>query len=56
MNDNIIFDTFKPDETIRKLMDVLTLRELGCYAPNGLRSGLELAYAGFPKNSSQSGM
>ena len=48
----IIFDRTKPDGTMRKLMDVSTLRELGYFAPTSLRSGLELSYADFLKNSS----
>jgi GDP-L-fucose synthase len=45
------FDTSKPDGTMRKLMDVSKLRALGYVAPTNLRSGLELAYADFLKNS-----
>ena len=48
----IIFDRTKPDGTVRKLMDVSKLRELGYVAPTSLRSGLELSYADFLKNSS----
>ncbi|MDB2690572.1 GDP-L-fucose synthase [Planktomarina temperata] len=48
----LIFDKSKPDGTMRKLMDVSTLRELGYCAPTSLRSGLKLAYADFLKNSS----
>ena len=48
----LIFDKSKPDGTMRKLMDISTLRELGYFAPTSLRSGLELAYADFLKNSS----
>ena len=43
----LIFDKSKPDGTMRKLMDVSTLRNLGYIAPTSLRSGLELAYADF---------
>ena len=49
----LIFDTSKPDGTMRKLMDVSTLRELGFVAPTRLRSGLGLAYADFLKNISE---
>ena len=52
-NGELIFDTFKPDGTMRKLMDVSKLRELGFVAPTNLRSGLELAYADFLQNSSE---
>ncbi|MDA9854686.1 GDP-L-fucose synthase [bacterium] len=48
----LIFDTSKPDGTMRKLMDVSKLCELGYSAPTNLRAGLELAYADFLKNSS----
>jgi len=47
----LIFDTSKPDGTLRKLMDVSTLRKLGYVAPTSLRSGLEIAYQDFLKNS-----
>ena len=43
----LIFDKSKPDGTMRKLLDVSTLRNLGYVAPTSLRSGLELAYADF---------
>lgn len=49
----IIFDKSKPDGTMRKLLDVATLRALGYFPPTSLRSGLELAYADFVKNGSQ---
>ena len=52
-NGELIFDKTKPDGTMRKLMDVSTLRELGYLAPTILRSGLKLAYVDFLKNSSQ---
>ena len=48
----LIFDKSKPDGAMRKLMDISTLSELGYFAPTSLRSGLELAYADFLKNSS----
>ena len=47
----LIFDTSKPDGTMRKLMDVSKLVELGYVAPTSLRSGLELAYEDFLQNS-----
>ena len=49
----LIFDTSKPDGTMRKLMDVSTLCELGYVAPTNLRSGLGRAYEDFQKNSSE---
>ena len=50
-NGDLIFDTSKPDGTMRKLMDVSKLFELGYVAPTSLRSGLELAYEDFLQNS-----
>jgi GDP-L-fucose synthase len=50
-NGDLIFDTSKPDGTMRKLMDVSKLVELGYVAPTSLRSGLELAYEDFLQNS-----
>lgn len=47
------FDTSKPDGTMRKLMNVSKLCELGYVAPTSLRLGLELAYADFIQNSSE---
>ena len=52
-NGELIFDTTKPDGTMRKLMDVSKLRKLGFVAQTNLRSGLELAYADFLKNNSE---
>ena len=49
----LVFDSTKPDGTMRKLMDVSTLHALGYTAPTSLRSGLDLAYADFRKNSSK---
>ena len=49
----LIFDISKPDGTMRKLMDVATLCELGYVAPTSLRSGLGLAYSDFLKNRSE---
>ena len=51
-NGALLFDTSKLDGTMRKLMDVSTLRKLGYVAPTSLREGLELAYADFLQNSS----
>jgi GDP-L-fucose synthase len=52
-NGGIIFDTSKPDGTMRKLMDVSKLFQLGYVAPTCLREGLEMAYADFLQNSSE---
>ena len=49
----LVFDKSKPDGTMRKLMDVSTLRALGYIAPTSLRSGLKLAYTDFCKNGSK---
>jgi len=51
-NGELIFDQSKPDGTMRKLMDVSTLRKLGYVAPTSLLAGLELAYSDFQKNNS----
>ena len=51
-NGELVFDLSKPDGTMRKLMDVSTLSELGYVAPTSLKVGLKLAYADFLQNSS----
>ena len=51
-NGELIFDTSKSDGTIRKLMDVSTLGEIGYVASTSLKEGLKLAYADFLQNSS----
>ena len=43
----IVFDCTKPDGTLRKLMDVSLLSELGWSASISLKSGLKLSYADF---------
>ena len=43
----IVFDHTKPDGTLRKLMDVSLLSELGWKANISLKSGLNLSYADF---------
>ena len=43
----IVFDHAKPDGTLRKLMDVSLLSELGWKASISLKSGLKLSYADF---------
>jgi len=50
-NGGLIFDTSKSDGTMRKLMDVSKLRELGYAASTGLKAGLELTYVDFVQNS-----
>ena len=49
---NLVFDETKPDGTMRKLMNVSRLKSLGYEATTSLRSGLELTYADFIRNSS----
>ena len=49
---NLVFDTSKPDGTMRKLVNVERLDLLGYTAATSLRSGLELAYADFLENAS----
>ena len=49
---NLVFDTSKPDGTMRKLVNVERLDLLGYSAATSLRSGLELVYADFLENSS----
>ena len=43
----IVFDCTKPDGTLRKLMDVSLLSELGWNASISLKSGLKSSYADF---------
>jgi GDP-L-fucose synthase len=43
----IVFDTSKPDGTMRKLMDVSRLKELGWTASIDLRAGFEETYRWF---------
>ena len=43
----IVFDHAKPDGTLRKLLDVSLLSELGWKARISLKSGLKLSYADF---------
>lgn len=47
---DIIFDTSKPDGTVRKLLDVSLLNERGWQAKMELRDGLSVAYKDFKKN------
>jgi GDP-L-fucose synthase len=41
------FDSSKPDGTLRKLQDVLRMKELGWVAQVGLRQGIEKTYQWF---------
>ncbi len=51
---NLVFDKSKPDGTPRKLMDVSKLHGLGWKHKMSLEFGLELAYADYYKNYSES--
>jgi nucleoside-diphosphate-sugar epimerase len=42
-----VLDQSKPDGTMRKLLDVSRLRELGWKARIGLRAGIETTYASY---------
>lgn len=44
---NIVFDTSKPDGTMRKLMDVSLLSRMGWKASTPIKKGLAIAYADF---------
>ena len=46
----VVWDADKPDGTLRKLLDVSRLAELGWRAKIGLRQGIELAYRDFLAN------
>lgn len=46
----IVFDTSKPDDTPRKLLDVSRLNAIGWHAPTSLQAGLTNAYADFLNN------
>ena len=52
-NGELIFDESKPDGTLRKLMDISRLRELGFNPNTGLRLGLQLSYSDFLDNVSK---
>ena len=44
---NIVYDTSKPDGTMRKLLDVGLLRSAGWTARTTLEDGLKIAYSEF---------
>jgi len=50
---NIIFDTNKPDGTLRKLMDTGRLNNLGWNAKISLKEGLQLTYGWYLNNIEQ---
>ena len=49
-NGDIIFDSTKPDGTMRKLMDSSRLNQLGWQSTTALDDGLKVAYEDFKKN------
>ena len=49
----IVFDSSKPDGTLRKLLDVSRLKQLGWQATTPLRQGIEQAYADYLSNLNQ---
>ena len=46
----IVFDTSKPDGTMRKLMDVSRINNLGWHAQTSLKDGIKLGYEDFLNN------
>lgn len=46
----IVFDTSKPDGTMRKLMDVSRINNLGWHAQTSLKDGIKLVYEDFLNN------
>lgn len=46
----IVFDTSKPDGTMRKLMDVSRINNLGWHAQTSLKDGIKLLYEDFLNN------
>jgi GDP-L-fucose synthase len=49
----LVFDSSKPDGTMRKVMDVSRIRNMGWRPKTGLRKGIALAYEDFIKSSVQ---
>ncbi len=47
---NIVFDKSKPDGTMRKLMDVSRINNLGWQAKTSLRDGIKIVYNDFLEN------
>ena len=47
---DLLFDTTKPDGTMRKLQDVSRMQELGWVAKVALREGMEKTYQWFLQN------
>jgi GDP-L-fucose synthase len=50
---DIVWDTSKPDGTLRKLMDVSRLEKLGWKAKTTLKAGLQTTYQWFVKNQGE---
>jgi GDP-L-fucose synthase len=46
---NLVFDTSKPDGTLRKLMDITQLKQLGWIYTTSLENGIQQAYEDFLK-------
>lgn len=46
----IVFDAFKPDGTLRKLLDLARLRSVGWEPRISLKEGLRLAHAEYLKH------
>lgn len=49
----LIFDSGKPDGTMRKLMDVSRLKEMGWSATTSLRNGIDAAYQSYMQAASK---
>ena len=47
---NIVFDNTKPDGTMRKLMDVSRINDLGWHAKTSLKDGIKIVYKDFLEN------
>lgn len=47
---NIVFDKSKPDGTMRKLMDVSRIKNLGWQAKTSLKDGIKIVYKDFLEN------
>jgi GDP-L-fucose synthase len=50
---DLTFDTTKPDGTMRKLMDVTRMTDIGWQARTSFEEGLKFAYADFQANAIQ---
>jgi len=43
----VVFDTSKPDGTIKKLLDISRMKQLGWHAQTKLRDGISLAFTDY---------